>query len=206
VTHLAVLASGQGSNARNIVRFFEGHPSVRVVCLLSDNPEAPALGVAAEAGIPAGVFSKAQWREGREPLDFLAAHHAHLLVLAGFLSLVPEKLLSAYPRRIINIHPALLPRFGGKGMYGLHVHKAVLAAGSAESGVTVHFVNDRYDEGETVFQEKIPVAPDETPQSLQAKIRALEFAHYPRVIERLAESISGGEGTGRASKAASGGR
>jgi phosphoribosylglycinamide formyltransferase-1 len=136
-------------------------------------------------------------------LAFLKEKKVHLLALAGFLSLVPETLLASYPRRIVNIHPALLPRFGGKGMYGLRVHGAVLAAGSAESGITIHFVNERYDEGEIIFQEKIPVAPGETPQSLREKIRKLEFAHYPPVIERLAATLSESAGTGRSSKAAS---
>ncbi len=183
--HLAVFASGAGSNAGNIIRHFSGHPSIRVACVVTDNPVSPVLGIAAAAGIPARFFPRADIRRATAVLHWLDSHGVGWIALAGFLSLVPARIVDAYPGRIVNIHPALLPRFGGKGMYGIHVHRAVLDAGCTESGITIHHVNDRYDEGQVIFQDAVAVAPDETPDSLLAKIRELEWKHYPAVLEKL---------------------
>jgi phosphoribosylglycinamide formyltransferase-1 len=183
--HIAVFASGAGSNAQHIIRHFEGHPSIRVACVLTDNPVSPVLDIAARAGIPARYVSRADIRTGTAVLDWLKECRVGWIALAGFLSLIPPHIVAAYPRRMVNIHPALLPRFGGKGMYGLHVHRAVLDAGAAESGITIHFVNERYDEGQVIFQDKVAVDKDETPDSLMAKVRRLEWKHYPAVLEKL---------------------
>lgn len=186
---IAIFASGSGSNAENIIRFFENDPRNRVSLVLCNKPDAYVLERAKRLGVPVLVFNREQFYHSDLILDRLKAEAVDLIVLAGFLWKVPANLLAAYPDRIINIHPALLPKFGGKGMYGEHVHEAVIAAGEKESGITIHHVNDRYDEGAAIFQATCPVLPDDTPDTLAAKVHALEYAHFPRVIKEFADSL-----------------
>ncbi len=182
-TVVALFASGTGSNAENIVRYFSGKPGIRFL-IASNNPDAPVLGKAEALGVPTYVFSRQELRNG-SVLSQLQARQVGYVVLAGFLWLVPPHIVEAYPNRILNIHPSLLPKFGGKGMYGRHVHEAVLAAGEKESGITIHLVNENYDEGQAVLQATCPVLPNDTPESLAAKIHALEHEHYPRMVGKM---------------------
>lgn len=179
---IAILASGNGTNAEAIMRHFERQPDAQVVLLLSNNPEAYALRRAEKFNIPARVFSRQQLKEGEVAQWLLDAGVTHV-VLAGFLWLVPPSLLHAFPDRIVNIHPALLPRYGGKGMYGERVHQAVKAAGDARTGITIHLVNEHFDEGKIIFQADCEVTPDDTPDTIAAKVHALEYKHFPPVIE-----------------------
>jgi phosphoribosylglycinamide formyltransferase 1 len=184
LTTVALFASGSGSNAENIIRYFAHRPDLRFV-VFCNKPGAGVLERAARLGVPAVVFGRADLYDTGEVLAQLRAHTVDLVVLAGFLWLVPAALVRAYPHKIVNIHPALLPKFGGKGMYGDRVHQAVLAAGEAESGITIHYVNEHYDEGQVIVQARCPVLPTDTPEALAARVHALEYAHYPRVVENL---------------------
>lgn len=178
--NLIILASGSGTNAENIGAFFKNHPRISVQEILSNKHDAGVHLRAKRLGIPSSTFSRDEFKES----SFLARlEGADYIILAGFLWLIPEHLVKAFPNKIINIHPALLPKFGGKGMYGHHVHNAVIESGERESGITIHLVNERYDEGRTLFQAKCSVNSDETPESLAEKIHGLEYAHFPKVIE-----------------------
>lgn len=187
---IAVLASGSGTNAERLVRHFAEHPRMRVALIGCDRPGAGVLQRAWDLGVPSLLFSGKELRDGTVQQE-LVGQGIGLVVLAGFLRLVPSALVGAFPDRIVNIHPALLPAYGGKGMYGRHVHEAVLAAGEPESGITVHLVNEHYDEGEHLFQARCPVLPDDTPDSLAVRIHELEHRHYPQVVEKLAEALAG---------------
>lgn len=184
---IAILASGSGSNAQRLVEHFAGHPAAHVVLIGCDQPKAGVLQRAWDLGIPSYLFNGAQLKDGTVQRE-LEGQRIDLIVLAGFLRLIPAELVRAFPRRIVNIHPALLPKYGGKGMYGANVHAAVIAAGETESGITIHYVDERYDEGEHLFQATCPVLPTDTPETLAARIHALEHAHFPSVIERLLAS------------------
>ena len=169
---LAILASGTGSNARVMIDRFRQHPEdkVEVVLLVSNKTTAGALTMAAERGLPTLVVQRADWKDGEELLRALAAYQVDLIVLAGFLWLIPPYLVQAYPDKIVNIHPALLPKYGGKGMYGRHVHEAVKAAGETESGITIHYVNENYDEGNIIFQATVPLDPGDTAEEIAARV------------------------------------
>lgn len=179
---VALLASGNGSNAERIIRHFEQHPNVSISLLLSNRADAFALVRAERLGIHAGVFTREEWTGGAVLQRLRQAGITHV-VLAGFLWLVPADLIREYPDRIINIHPALLPSFGGKGMYGARVHEAVKNSGATETGITIHLVNEHYDEGQVLFQASCPVTPDDTPDTIAAHVHELEYRHFPRVIE-----------------------
>jgi len=181
---LAVFASGSGTNAEKIFTYFQNHPSIEVVLLLSNNPQAYALERAKKAGIATHVFDRSQFREQTIILDWLQEKQVTHIVLAGFLWLIPAYLVKAFPHKIINIHPALLPKHGGKGMYGMHVHNAVKLAGDADTGITIHAVDDNYDEGKILFQASCPVYIHDTPEQIAGKVHELEYTHYPRVIEQ----------------------
>lgn len=181
---IAIFASGSGSNAEEIMKRFSHHTSIEVVVLLSNNPEAYALQRAKKFGVEAIVFNRTQFRETTEVLQVLKERGVTHVVLAGFLWLVPAYLIQAYPNEIVNIHPALLPNYGGKGMYGTKVHEAVRAAGDKESGITIHLVNEKYDEGEILAQAKCTISPTDSPTEIATKVHALEYAHYPEVIEK----------------------
>ncbi len=184
MTDIAVFASGAGSNAENIVRHFEGSDIARVALIVTDNPEAGVVARAVALGIPVEVVPRADFRsESRMALEILGHYGIDYIVLAGFLSLVPAAIIDAYPKRIINVHPALLPAYGGKGMYGSRVHEAVVAAGERESGITIHHVDEHFDNGDIIAQFRVAVASNDTPASLAEKIHKLEYEHFPETIE-----------------------
>lgn len=180
--NIAIFVSGSGTNFQNIAEYFKGSPDVNVALMLTDNPEAYALERARELGVRSEVVPRADFRNGDMVTELLAINDIDFIVLAGFLSLVPAPVVRAYKGRIVNIHPALLPAYGGKGMYGDRVHRAVVEAGEKESGITIHYVNERYDEGAVIAQYRVALEPGETPESLAVKIHRLEYEHYPEVI------------------------
>lgn len=180
---LAILGSGNGTNAQQISEYFAGRTDVEVACIIYNKRDAYIAQRAKKLGIEARYFGRADFYDTGAVLDYLRQKQVDWVILAGFLWLVPEAMLDAYPDRIINIHPALLPKYGGKGMYGHHVHEAVVAAGERESGITIHIVDRHYDRGTTLFQARCAVTPDDTPDSLAAKIHLLEKEHFPRVID-----------------------
>ena len=181
---LAIFASGSGTNAEAIMNHFKQHSSAKVVLLLSNNSEAFALERAKKFNVPTKVFTRQQWKESEIVLEWLAQKEVTHVILAGFLWLVPQYLIQAYPDKIINIHPALLPKFGGKGMYGMKVHESVKSMGEKETGITIHVVNQHYDEGEILFQSKCSVDESDTPVTIAQKVHELEYAHFPGVIEK----------------------
>ena len=185
--NIAIFASGSGSNAQKIMDYFQGSADIRVKYLLSNNKEAYALERAKKMGIETKIFNRKDFRESDEVVKFLLNNEVSWIVLAGFLWMIPENLIKAFPCRIVNIHPALLPLYGGKGMYGIHVHTAVHKAGDKESGISIHLVNEKYDEGEIVFQTKCMLDKNDTPESIAEKVLKLEHEHYPKVIESLIE-------------------
>lgn len=156
-----------------------------VSLVLSNKSDAYVLERAHRLGVPCNVFTKEDWIAGDEILAVLQEYRIDFIVLAGFLVRVPDLLLHAYPDKIINIHPALLPKFGGKGMYGDRVHQAVVAAGEKESGITIHYINEHYDEGSIIFQATCPVLPDDSPEEVAKKVHALEYEHFPRIVEEI---------------------
>lgn len=184
---IAIFASGTGSNARKIIEYFTGNQQIRVDLVVSNNANAPVLEVARMYGIDTLCMSKTRFYETEEILTELRTRSINLIVLAGFLWLIPPYLVRAFPNRIINIHPALLPRFGGKGMYGIHVHQAVKDAGVSKTGITIHFVNEKYDEGGIVFQADCDISPEDSVESIALKVRQLEHAHFAPVIAQLLE-------------------
>ncbi len=182
---LALFASGSGSNAQKIAEYFSSHSHIEVTLILTNNLKAGVLERASTLGIPAVVFNRAQFYESEEVIELLKKHKIDWVILAGFLWLVPQSLIKAFPRRIINIHPALLPAYGGKGMYGMKVHEAIVAAGEKFSGITIHLIDEEYDKGEMVFQAKCSVEPGDTAADVAHKVQLLEHEHFPRVIEKL---------------------
>ncbi len=184
LARIAIFISGSGSNAERIITHFQKHESIKVALLLSNNSEAYGLQRAAQYNIATLVFNKAQFRESDEVVEVLKAAGITHIVLAGFLWLIPQNLLSAFPGRVINIHPALLPKFGGKGMYGMRVHEAVKQAGETETGITIHEVNARYDEGKILSQQKCSIEKSDTPEDIARKVQQLEHRYYPLVIEK----------------------
>ncbi|MCX6268814.1 MAG: phosphoribosylglycinamide formyltransferase [Bacteroidetes bacterium] len=182
---IAVFASGNGSNAQRIIEYFAGHSAISIDMVLTNNPGAPVLKRAENLGVSTMVFNRTTFYETGIIPEMLVANHIDYVVLAGFLWLIPGNLLQAYPARIINIHPALLPKYGGKGMYGLKVHEAVIASGDRESGITIHFVDEKYDEGKIIFQAKCPVNEADTPEILAERVHALEHRWFPEVIGEI---------------------
>ncbi|MDR0296100.1 MAG: phosphoribosylglycinamide formyltransferase [Prevotellaceae bacterium] len=184
--NLAVFASGSGSNAENLVLYFDKHPKIRVSLILSNKLDAFVLQRAKQLNIPTVVFNKDDFYHSDNVLKALADYRIDRLVLAGFLWLIPDNLLKAFPQCIINIHPALLPRYGGRGMYGNHVHEAVIANDEKETGITIHLVDAEYDHGKILFQIKCPVLPNDTPKTVAAKVHVLEHQYFPIVVEQWA--------------------
>jgi phosphoribosylglycinamide formyltransferase-1 len=179
---LAIFASGSGSNAKAIMHYVIHHASIDVALIISNKENAGVLAKAKEFGVKSILINKEDFYQSRAVLQILKSHGVSHIVLAGFLLLVPDYLIKAFPNKIINIHPSLLPKFGGKGMYGMHVHRAVLAAKERESGLTIHLVNEHFDDGEILLQVKCEVETNDTPESLAQKVLQLEHEHYPRVI------------------------
>ena len=186
--HIAILASGSGTNAQRLMEHFAHHELARIALVGCDQPGAGVLQRAWDQGVPSYLFDGRMLKDGTVQRE-LQGQHIDLVVLAGFLRLIPPDMVRAFPGRILNIHPSLLPKFGGKGMYGHHVHKAVIAAGEQESGITIHRVNEHYDEGEHLFQARCPVLSGDTPESLAQRIHTLEHEHYPKVMEQVVETL-----------------
>lgn len=183
--HIAILASGSGTNAENISRYFADSTEIRVAVVLSNNQKAGVHERVGKLGIPSFVFTREEFAEGTIILNKLVEYQVDLVVLAGFMNKISEVLLNAYPNKMINIHPSLLPKYGGKSMYGMYVHEAVVAAGEKETGITIHYLNDQYDKGGVIFQTSCPVYPLDTPEEVAARVHGLEYTYYPQVIENL---------------------
>ncbi len=183
--NIVILASGSGTNTGNIIRYFQSSDVARVVLVVSNKADAYVLERAKRLQVPSLVIPRDKFLESGYVCSVLQEYHADFVVLAGFLLRIPDDMLAAYPQRIVNIHPSLLPKYGGKGMYGDKVHQAVVAAGEKESGITIHYIDGHFDEGVTIFQAKCPVLPDDTPEEVAHKVHALEYEHYPKVIERI---------------------
>jgi len=181
--NIAIFASGTGTNAENIIQYFSNNNSAKVSLVLSNNRQALVLKKASAHDVRAIFFERKELYVTGKVLRYLALYKIDLVVLAGFLWLVPENIVEQYAGRILNIHPALLPKYGGKGMYGEYVHKAVIENHDTESGITIHYVNKKYDEGNIIFQARCKVSPSDTPETLAEKVHSLEYIHYPKVIE-----------------------
>lgn len=180
---IALFASGSGTNAQNIIEYFSENENVIVDSLWANKPNAYALTRAGKLGVEAFVFNRTQFYETEEIVSTLRNRKVDLIVLAGFLWLIPANLTSSFT--LINIHPALLPKYGGKGMYGMNVHKAVVDNREKESGITIHFVNEKYDEGEIIFQASCEVLEGDTPEMVAQKVHDLEYKHFPAQIEKV---------------------
>lgn len=186
---IAIFASGSGTNAENLIRYFRTNPAGRVKLVLSNRPDAYVIKRARTFDIESVVFNREQFYQSEEVVALLKEKGIDFVVLAGFLWLVPGNLLEAFEGKVVNIHPALLPRYGGKGMYGQRVHEAVIASGDVESGITIHHVDSGYDEGGVIFQATCAIEPGETPESLAAKVHVLEYEHFPVVVENLLHKL-----------------
>lgn len=187
--YIVIFASGAGTNAENIIRYFSNEKKAKVTLVLSNKPQAKVLERAAALGVDSVFFDRRQFYETGEVQLMLRDRKTDLIVLAGFLWLVPQPIIDEYRGRIINIHPALLPLFGGMGMYGERVHRAVLDAGHTESGITIHYVNEEYDSGDIIFQAKCPVFPDDDTDALASRVHELEYMHYPEVISKIIDGL-----------------
>ena len=189
MSNIAIFASGSGSNAEQIIRYFAGDLFHSVKLVLSNKADAYVLVRAKNLSVPVMIFDRNSFYNTRQVLDILNDMAIDILVLAGFLWLVPDYLLITFPQRIINIHPALLPEFGGKGMYGSRVHEAVIREGRKKSGITIHLIDQEYDRGKILFQAECPVLPDDTPEDLATRIHQLEHRYYPEVIKNYIQNL-----------------
>jgi phosphoribosylglycinamide formyltransferase-1 len=183
--HIVIFASGRGSNAAAIIRYFKDHPTIKVSLIVTNKKDAGVIQIAKDNRIPFDIISATELKDEETMLDLLDIYEPDLIVLAGFLLLIPPFLVKAYPDKIINIHPALLPKYGGQGMYGKRVHEAVLANHDTQSGMTIHYVNEMYDEGENIYQATCAIEKTDTIDTIAAKVQALEHQHYPRIINEL---------------------
>jgi phosphoribosylglycinamide formyltransferase-1 len=183
--NVAIFASGNGSNAQKIIEHFSGNSHIKIALILSNKKDAFVIQRAKKMNIPSLSFTTAEFRNTAAIQEKLKEYNIGFIVLAGFMIMIPDSLIDMYPGRIVNIHPALLPKYGGKGMFGENVHCAVIAAKEKESGITIHYVNESYDEGKIIFQARCEVKEDDTPETLAAKIHELEHRFYPEVIERV---------------------
>ena len=189
VKNIAILASGAGSNAKKILEHFSDRMDIAVRLIVSNKQEAGVLNIAKGASIDTFVVTRGSFYSSTDLLVELDRHNIDFIVLAGFLWLIPPYLIKHYPDRIINIHPALLPKYGGKGMYGHFVHEAVHLAKDTQSGITIHYVNEKYDEGSIVFQERCEIFPSDQPEDIARKVQVLEHSYYPTVIDQLVSSL-----------------
>jgi phosphoribosylglycinamide formyltransferase 1 len=193
IQNIAIFASGAGSNAGKIIAYFKNSDAVRVSLIVTGNARAGVLEIAKTASIPSYIFDKQYLTKGISIIQTLKHHSINFIVLAGFMWKVPPELIAEWPGKIVNIHPALLPKFGGKGMYGHHVFEAVYAAGEQESGITIHYVDELYDHGQVIFQARFPLSPEDDPTTIGEKTRVLEHTHFPAVIGQIlaGEPITG---------------
>jgi len=182
---VVIFASGSGSNAENLIRFFHNRDNVSVIQVLTNNPHAKVLERCKSLNISALSFNRTSFFKSQDVLNLLKVTNPDLIVLAGFLWKVPENILQEFPNKIINIHPALLPKYGGKGMYGMKVHEAVIRNQESETGITIHYVNENYDEGAIIFQSKCKIDPSDSAEKVAAKIHNLEMEHFPKVVESI---------------------
>ncbi len=187
MTNIAIFASGEGTNAENLMSYFNNHKLIKVKMVVTNNESAGVVARSDKFKKTVQIISKHAFNEyTHQFIEFLKSEKINLIVLAGFLLKIPEPFVKAFPNQIINLHPSLLPKFGGKGMYGMHVHEAVIQAGETESGITIHYVNEEYDKGDIILQAKCDINETDTPQSLALKIRQLELEYLPKAIEQLA--------------------
>ncbi|AUC74567.1 MULTISPECIES: phosphoribosylglycinamide formyltransferase [unclassified Olleya] len=182
---VVIFASGSGSNAENLIRFFQNRDNASVIQVLTNNPHAKVLERCKKLKVSALSFNKTALTDTDDVLNILKSNQPDLIVLAGFLWKFPEKILKAFPNKVINVHPALLPKFGGKGMYGMHVHESVVANKENETGITIHYVNEHYDEGAIIFQAKCEVLASDTALDVAEKIHELEMEHFPLIVDKL---------------------
>jgi phosphoribosylglycinamide formyltransferase-1 len=188
---IAIFASGSGSNAENIAHYFAYSTEVQVSLILTNNPKAGVIQRARKLNIPVVVFDRKTFYESNRILELLGNQKIDLIVLAGFMMLIPASLVAAYPSRMVNIHPALLPKYGGKGMYGHFVHEAVVAAGETESGITIHFVNEFYDEGNIIAQFSCELSSSDSPEDVAVKVQKLEHTHFPKIVDQVLTGLDG---------------
>ena len=186
---IAIFASGSGSNAQKIMEYFKKHQDAEVALVLTNNPEAYVLQRADNFEVPSHIFSRHEFYKTEQIVQLLKNLEIDLIVLAGFLWLIPQNLLQAFPNKIINLHPALLPKYGGKGMYGDNVHKAIMEAGDPESGITIHFVNENFDEGEIIHQSRFHIEKNDDLEMVKFKGQQLEHLHYPKIIEHILKKM-----------------
>ncbi|MEP3837516.1 MAG: phosphoribosylglycinamide formyltransferase [Algibacter sp.] len=185
---IVIFASGSGTNAENLIKFFHNSDNATVIQVLTNNPHAKVLERAKKLKVSALSFNKIALSKTHDVLNILKASKPDLIVLAGFLWKFPEHILNEFPNKVINVHPALLPKFGGKGMYGMNVHKAVVENKETETGITIHYVNEHYDEGAIIFQAKCDVNPNDTAENVASKIHELEMEHFPKVVADILNS------------------
>ena len=186
---LAIFASGRGSNAHKLLSVYAQDPTRKIGLILTENPDSGVFSFSKDFQVPVLLLTPHQRSSGDYLVDVMDSYQIDLIVLAGYLKKIPDGLIAQYPKEIVNIHPSLLPRYGGKGMYGDRVHRAVLAAGEKESGITIHFVNSIYDDGEIIFQQAVEISPEWTENELKEAIHRLEYTYYPKVIEKLCKKI-----------------
>lgn len=179
---ISVFASGSGSNAQKFFEFFQDNPEIEIVSVFTNNKSAGVIERANSFGIPHHIYNRTYWDTGEVIMSVLKGEQIDFIVLAGFMLLIPNDLVKAYPNRIFNIHPALLPKFGGQGMYGMNVHKAVKAAEETESGISIHFVNENYDEGQIIAQASCPIDRSDSAEDIAKKVLRLEHENYPKVV------------------------
>lgn len=184
---IAVFASGTGTNAENLISYFKNNPIAEVVLVLTNNPKAGVIARAEKQNVKTFTFNKEQLNISNEVLNILENAEIDWIILAGFLLKFPATIIEKYPHHIINIHPALLPKYGGKGMYGMNVHKAVVENKEKETGISIHYVNENYDEGAIIFQAKTDLSVTDTPETVAQKVHQLEYEHFPKVVEKLVE-------------------
>ncbi len=193
--NIAIFAAGSGTNAEKIMQHFEHNPEICVSLIVCSKPGAKVLDRAAKFNVPTEIITRQSFYEERDILNTLNRYGIDFVVLAGFLWLVPPYLVKAFERRMVNIHPALLPKYGGKGMYGMNVHRAVCEAGEPHSGITIHYVNEHYDEGDIVFQATCALDLGDTPDDIAKKVRQLEHRYFPGVVEQLLKQLPSTSGT-----------
>ena len=182
---IVIFASGSGTNAENLIKFFHNSDNASVIQVLSNNPHAKVLERAKKLKVSALSFSDLAFKNSDDVLNILKASQPDLIVLAGFLWKFPKNILNEFPKKVINVHPALLPKYGGKGMYGMHVHEAIVANKETETGITIHYVNEHYDEGSIIFQAKCEVNVNDSAKDVAAKVHELEMIYFPKVVDKL---------------------